>query len=244
MKQTILLIIIFHSAFFCFSQSGMAFIKKGLKTVNAYDSTKKSLLVTLNNETYFSCDSLKGNWYKFDMPFYFEGFIHKDSIQFFQNLSKPTQKQKINKALNYFYSICNSEKEIQDSIYNTLRQSYYTKTFYPILKQLFNYYKETKDTATLLNLLNVVKCNPDGEFATTSAFLIGYCYDLDKRLFARQIIQTKDKQNRKQLTNILLASAKTFYRDKYSRKKIDANKIETLLANENATILQLTKASR
>ena len=222
----------------------MAFIKNGLKTVNAYDSTKKSLLVTLDSETYFSCGSLSGNWYKFDMPFYFDGYINKDSIQFFQNLSKLKQKQKINKALNYFYSICKSDKEIQDSVYSTLRQSYYNKTFYPILEQFFNYYKETRDTATLLNVFNAVKCNLDGEFATTFAFLIGYCYDLDKRLFARQIIQTKDKQNRIQLTNILLGSVQIFYRDRYNRKKMDANKIKRLLDKENSTILQLTKASR
>ena len=222
----------------------MAFIKNGLKTVNAYDSTKKSLLVTLDSETYFSCGSLSGNWYKFDMPFYFDGYINKDSIQFFQNLSKLKQKQKINKALNYFYSICKSDKKIKDSVYGTLRQSYYTKTFYPILEQFFNYYKETKDTSTILNLLNAVKCNPDGEFATTFAFLIGSCYDFDKKLFARQIIQTKNRKNRKQFTNILLGSAQIFYRDRCIRKEMDASKIETLLDNENSTILKLTKASR
>jgi len=222
----------------------MAFIKDGLETVNAFDSTKKSLLVKLDSETFFSCDSLSGHWYKFAMPFYFYGYIHKDSIQFFQDLSRLKQKRKINKAFNYFYSICNSDKKIQDSVYYTLRHSYYTKTFYPILEEFFIYYKKTKDTSTLLNLLNAVKCNPDGEFATTFAYLIGYCYNLDKKLFARQIIRTENKQNRKQLINILLSSTETFYRDRYNRKKIDPGKIEKLVDYEKSSIMKLTKNGR
>lgn len=123
MKQTILLIVIFHFTSVCFSQSSLAFIKEGFKKVNAYNSTKTSLLVKLESETYFYCDSLEGNWYKLEMPFYIEGYIHKDSIQFFQNLSKIKQKQKIINSLINFYSICKSDKEIQDSIYYTLRNA-------------------------------------------------------------------------------------------------------------------------
>ena len=177
------------------------------------------------------------------MPFY-EGYIHKDSIQFFRDLPKQQQKLRINKALTGFYSICNSDLKVKDSVYYTLRDFYYSKTFYPILEQFFYYYSETKDTATLRNFFNAISCNPDGEFATTFAFLIGHCYDLDKKLFTRQIVHIRNIQSRKRLTNILLASVDTYYRDRYLKKKIDPQQIERLLESETNLIFTLTKASR
>src|SRR5687768_14019960 len=92
---------------FSYSQSNMAFIKPGLKSVNAYDSSK-NVLVKVESETFFFCDSLVGEWYNFEMN-NCEGFIHKDSIQFFHRLTKLQQKSKINKVLNRFYKICKKQ---------------------------------------------------------------------------------------------------------------------------------------
>jgi hypothetical protein len=202
--------VILLAAYTAVTAQGVALIKDGLKTVTVLDSSRKAVLVTVQPETYFNCDSLAGDWYTFSMSGYFDGWIHKDSIQFFHQFSRQRQQRQINRAIRLFSSVCYPVVETDDE-YGSVRKAVYEKTYYPVLELFYDYYERTKDTATLLRLLKTVRCNPDGEFSQTFYYVAGQCYHNNKKLFVHMVRRQPQASTKALLKRVLISGILHYY---------------------------------
>jgi hypothetical protein len=238
----------------CYSQDNLALVKEELKSVCVYDSTLKIITFKVKPQTFFSCDSLEGNWYIFNIPYLFNGRIHKDSIQFFKSISLSKKRRLIDMAFDSFSKLCDVssdntidtliQNEYNDSIFRNKRDLYYDQTFFPMLGEFYSFYFDTKNQTSLLKLLNTLNCGPDGDFAETFYPLLGYCYDIDKNKFITTLNNIRNTKTRSSYRNALLEEIWEYYQQKYYRKKLSQDQIDGKVHLEKQRILKLTKVSR
>ncbi len=185
------------------AQYQLAFIKTGLESVNVYDTDTRDIIQTFYKNTYFQFEKVMTDG-KFIFTGYSGGYCYIDSIQIFSELPKKQQQKRINDVFNKFYAICTLDRQPVidtfdgeiDTSYVLPWEKYYNNTFYPILSGFDDYYKITKDTVSLLNLMQAVKCDPDGEFGETLSMVLASCYLSNKGLFIRQFQKLKSKEYR------------------------------------------------
>lgn len=232
MKQFFLLFLVTFISKLVFCQQFLAFIKPGLISLPVYDSAGLKVLDRIDETTYFVCE--KSSQSRLTTG---DGFIQEKDIILFRSLPLGQQKQRINTVLTHFYSICNSNKTIMVAASGSqplVWEQYYQKSFYPILNEFFNYYKNTKDTSTLLRVMKCFYCHPDGEFAETFYSLIGYCYDLDQPLFLKQLNKIRNSNIREDLINILLDAIANSYSYRY--KDLSEEKLKELIRSQQAKV--------
>jgi hypothetical protein len=234
----------------CTAQTNLAFIKNGLRKVYVYDSSLKKKVFDVRAGMYFSCDSLQGDWYSFNMPYIFEGRIHRDSIQFFKTISLAKQQGLINTAFINYSKICRSSNDeiidtliqpiYNDSIFRNRRELYYDESFFPLLDEFYTFYRRTKNQTALLNLLNIVNCGVDGDFAENYFPLLGRCYYVDKMKFIALLNNIKSAQIKNRYRSALLEGISEFYMMGHYAN-LAPEQIEYKIQLEKQRILALTK---
>lgn len=227
------------------AQYQLAFIKTGLESVNVYDTTTGVILETIHKSSYFHFDKVMPNG-KYIYTGYGGGYCYKDSIQIFSELPQKVQNKIINEVFNKFYSICTLDRlpiidtfggEI-DTTYILPWEKYYNDTFNPILGQFDDYYKITNDTISLFNLMQAVKCDPDGEFGETLSIVLASCYLSNKGLFIRQFRKLKNKEYRGLIKTRVYWGIGLFYTHKERWKTINN---PGLIEKEEAMLDKLLK---
>jgi hypothetical protein len=235
--KTLLLIVILLCARAAPAQEA-ALIKAGLKQVTVLNDSKTGVLVVVRPNTYFDCDTFVGAWYRFNMPGHFDGWIHKDSIDFFNQLPPLLQQQHIRRAIRRYPKLCNNFTATKVE-YETVRSAYYEKTYYPVMELFYDYYRNTKDTTALTYLLNTeLHCDYDGESSEIFYHLAGYCYNLDKDLFIRQM-RRQPPAKIKRLERVLVQGVLHYYWHTARHKGLSEDEADALTEKERKAALQL-----